>query len=94
MCIWSEPATEEFLHLLVAFTTENVGAIPLTQTYLQWIGILKAKHNHVCNIEHMRTKYQHFRTNYLYMTGIKNDSGLGWDEEKQTVQVEDWQWEQ
>ncbi len=92
-CSWSEPATLEFLHLLVEFTTEKVGVKPPTATYLQWVGILKAKHNHKCTVEQLRTKYQRFRSNYGYMRAIKTDSGLGWDEEKQCVQVEDFQWE-
>ena len=93
-CSWSEPATEEFLHLLVEFTTENVGGIPTTPTYTHWVGILKAKHNHICNVEQMRTKYQHFRSNYGYMHAIKSDTGLGWDEEKKAVQCDDWKWDQ
>ena len=93
-CSWSEAATEEFLHLLVEFTTENVGGIPTTPIYTQWVGILRAKHNQICSVEQMRTKYQRFRSNYGHMRAIKSEIGLGWDEEKQAVQCEDWKWEQ
>ena len=54
----------------------------------------KGKHNHVCDLEQMRTKYQRFRSCYLYMQEIKNDSGLGWNEEKQTVECEEERWQQ
>ena len=93
-CSWSEAATEEFLHLLVEFTTENVGRIPPTPVYNQWVGILRAKHNHICDVEQMRTKYQRFRKDYGRMRAIKDESGLGWSEEKQKVECPDWKWEQ
>ena len=84
-CSWSEPATEEFLHLLVEYTTEIVGGIPTTTVYTQWVGILRAKHNHICTVEQMRTNYQRFRSNDGHMRAIKSETGLGWDEEKQEV---------
>ena len=28
------------------------------------------------------------------MRAIKSDTGLGWDEEKQVVQCDDWKWDQ
>ena len=62
--------------------------------YTQWFGILRAKHNHICTVEQIRTKYQRFRRDYGLMCAIKNESGLGWDEEKQEVQCLDWKWEQ
>ena len=94
MCIWSEPATLEFLHLLVDYAAENVTTPPPGPVYLQWIGILKAKHNHVSDLEQMRTKYQRFRSCYLYMQEIKNDSGLRWNNEKQIVECEEERWQQ
>lgn len=93
-CTWSEPATEEFLHLLVEYTTDNVGGIPPKPVYNQWVGILRAKHNHVCNVDQMRTKYQRFRKDYGLMRAIKDESGLGWSEEKQKVECPNWKWDE
>ena len=93
-CSWSEPATEEFLQLLVEYTTDNVRGISPTTVYTQWVGILRAKHNHICNVDLMRTKYQRFRKDYGLMRAIKDESGLGWSEEKQKVECPDWKWEQ
>ena len=42
----------------------------------------------------MRTKYQCFRKDYGLMRAIKDESGLGWSEEKQKVECPDWKWEQ
>ena len=62
--------------------------------YTQWVGILKVKHNHIRSVEQMRTKYQRFRSNHGHMCAIKSETGLGWDEEKQDVQCDDWKWDQ
>lgn len=60
---------------------------------IQWIRILRAKHNHMCDLEQIRTKYHRFRSCYLFMQEIKSDTGLGWNEEKQTIKCDEDQWQ-
>ena len=51
MGIWSEESDDELLHLLVGFSSQNVGQTPLTQTYLQWSGVISAKCGQTFDVE-------------------------------------------
>lgn len=82
---WIPHITEEYLHLLVDFCSQNVGQVPPKSTHYQWIGVLSAKYGQFYTLNQMRSKYQCFRKDYLDTTAIRNDSGLRWDDIKQTV---------
>ena len=94
MEIQSEESTEELLHLLVGVSNQNFGQTPHKPTCLQWSGVISAKCGQTFDVKQMRTKYPRFRNNYLLFTAIKNDTGLGWDEKKQTVTCPDWKWDE
>ena len=82
---WSNAANLEFLELLAAFCSQQAGLKPPTSTYIQWIAIFSAHHAFQYTVKQLQTRYQRFRKVYNLFMGMKNDLGLGWDEELQTV---------
>ena len=74
---WTDATNLEFLELLAGFSSQNAGVTP---TYAQWVSIIFAKHRTLFQIKQLRSRYQRFRKDYMLFTGVKNDSGLGWDD--------------
>ena len=87
---WSDAANLEFLD---AFCSHKAGLKPPTPTYIQWTATLSAHHAFQYTVKQLRTRYQHFRKVYNLFMGMKNDLGLSWDEELQTVRCAEWQWQ-
>ena len=88
---WTDVTNLELLELGAAFASQHAGAIPPTSTYIQWIATISAKHETISMVKQMRSRFQRFRKDYLLFIGLKNDSGLGWDDALQSVTCEDWQ---
>ena len=87
---WSDAANLEFLELLAAYSSHNAGLKPPTDTYMQWAVTLSSHHAFQYRVKQLRTRYQRFRKVYHLFMGMKNDSGLGWDEALQMVQCPEW----
>ena len=77
---WTDATNLEFLDLLITFSNQNTGVIPPTSIYVQWIAIISAKHGTLFEIKQLHSRYQCFRKDYMLFIGVKNDSGLGWDD--------------
>ena len=82
---WFDAANLEFLELLAAYFSHKAGLKPPTSTYMQWAVTLSSHHAFQYTVKQLQTRYQRFRKVYHLFMGVKNDLGLGWDEELQMV---------
>ena len=89
---WSDAATLEYLELLAAYSTHSAGIKIPTPTVTQWAHTLYSHHGYQFRVKQLRTRYQRFRKVYHLFMGMKNDTGLGWDETLQTVTCPPWKW--
>ena len=83
---WDVESTRYFLELLGACFNRSRGTINSTTVYESVVDKLNEMYgSNSYNVESLRSKFQWMKGDYRIYCGDSTNTGLGWDEETQTV---------